>query len=96
VLHYTIGQRKGLGIAAGEPLYVVAIDAERNEVVLGRKNETYSSVAMVSRPTFVAGAPPAEEFRATARIRYRTPARPALSASGGTGWRCVSTRRSEA
>ncbi len=83
VLHYTIGQRKGLGIAAGEPLYVVAIDAERNEVVLGPENETYSSVAMVSRPTFVAGAPPAEEFRATARIRYRHPGAPCSVRVGG-------------
>jgi tRNA-specific 2-thiouridylase len=35
ILHYTIGQRRGLGIAAGEPLYVVALDAPRRRVVVG-------------------------------------------------------------
>lgn len=38
VIHYTIGQRRGLGVAAGEPLYVVAIDAQRREVVVGPKS----------------------------------------------------------
>jgi len=71
VLHYTVGQRKGLGIAAREPMYVVAIDAERNEVVLGPEDDTYSPGATVGSPSFVAGAPPAAEFRATAKIRYR-------------------------
>jgi tRNA-specific 2-thiouridylase len=76
VLHYTVGQRKGLGIAAREPLYVVAIDAEKNEVVLGHENDTFSAGAVVAYPTFVSGAPPAAEFRATARIRYRHPGAP--------------------
>ncbi|GAB4371791.1 MAG: tRNA 2-thiouridine(34) synthase MnmA [Deltaproteobacteria bacterium] len=73
VLRYTIGQRKGLGIAAKEPLYVVAIDAERNEVVLGTENDTYSSGTTAGNASFVAGPPPAPEFRATARVRYRHP-----------------------
>jgi tRNA-specific 2-thiouridylase len=76
VLHYTVGQRKGLGVAAREPLFVVAIDAERNEVVLGTENDTFSAGAKVACPTFVAGAPPAAEFRATAKIRYRHPGAP--------------------
>ncbi len=73
VLRYTIGQRKGLGIAAKEPLYVVAIDAEKNEVVLGTENDTYSSGATVGSVSFIAGGPPAPEFQATARVRYRHP-----------------------
>jgi tRNA-specific 2-thiouridylase len=76
VLNYTVGQRKGLGIAAREPLYVVAIDAERTEVVLGPENDTFSAGAFVASPTFIAGAPPAEEFRAEAKIRYRHPGAP--------------------
>jgi tRNA-specific 2-thiouridylase len=35
VLHYTVGQRRGLGVATGEPIYVVAIDAEKREVIVG-------------------------------------------------------------
>jgi tRNA-specific 2-thiouridylase len=76
VLNFTVGQRKGLGIASREPLYVVAIDAEKNEVVLGPENETFSAAAVVAFPAFVAGAPPSTEFRATARIRYRHPGAP--------------------
>jgi len=70
VLHYTVGQRKGLGVASREALYVVAIDAEKNEVVLGSDGETFSDEATVISPSFVAGSPPGTEFRATARIRY--------------------------
>jgi len=73
VLHYTVGQRKGLGIASREPLYVVAIDAERNEIVLGSDGETFSEEATVVSPTFVAGISPGAEFRATARVRYHHP-----------------------
>jgi tRNA-specific 2-thiouridylase len=73
ILRYTVGQRKGLGIAAKEPLYVVAIDAERNEVILGTEDETLAKVAIVGRPSFVAGNPPAPEFQATVKVRYRHP-----------------------
>jgi len=73
VLRYTVGQRKGLGIAAKEPLYVVAIDAEKNEIVLGTEDDTLSPLATVGRVSFVSGAPPAREFRAIAKVRYRHP-----------------------
>jgi tRNA-specific 2-thiouridylase len=73
VLKYTVGQRKGLGIAAKEPLYVVAIDAEKNEVILGTEDETLSTEAFVGRSSFVAGAPPSKEFRARAKVRFRHP-----------------------
>jgi tRNA-specific 2-thiouridylase len=76
VLHYTVGQRKGLGIASKEPLYVVAIDAEKNQIVLGTDTDTFAEKATVTRPTFVAGAPPGKEFRATAKVRYRHPGAP--------------------
>ncbi len=73
ILRYTVGQRKGLGIAAKEPLYVVSIDAEKNEIVLGTENETLSAAATIGRFSFVSGSPPAPEFRATARVRFRHP-----------------------
>ena len=71
ILRYTVGQRKGLGIAAREPLYVVAIDAEKNEVILGTGDEILSGAAKVARFSFVAGEPPAIEFRATVKVRFR-------------------------
>jgi len=73
ILHYTVGQRKGLGIPAKTPLYVVAIDAERNEVVLGTEDETRATGAVVARASFVSGAPPSSEFRANVKVRYRHP-----------------------
>lgn len=77
ILRYTVGQRKGLGIAAKEPLYVVAIDAEKNEVILGTEEDTLVAGATVECATFVAGSPPAPEFHATAKVRYRHPGAPA-------------------
>ncbi|HEU5360223.1 MAG TPA: tRNA 2-thiouridine(34) synthase MnmA [Candidatus Deferrimicrobiaceae bacterium] len=71
VVHYTVGQRRGLGIASKEPLYVVAIDAEKNEVILGTENDTLSAHATVGRVSFVSGAPPTQQFRATAKVRFR-------------------------
>lgn len=50
---YTIGQREGLGIAAGEPLYVIRIDAGENRLVLGRKSDVYSRTFEVSDPHFI-------------------------------------------
>jgi len=43
LFHYTIGQRKGLGISAPNPLYVVELDTNRNEVIVGEKDETYNT-----------------------------------------------------
>jgi tRNA-specific 2-thiouridylase len=83
ILRYTVGQRKGLGIAAKEPLYVVAIDAERNEVILGTEDETLSAGATVACATFVAGSPPAPEFHATVKVRYRHSGVPATVRSEG-------------
>lgn len=71
ILRYTVGQRKGIGIASKEPLYVIAIDAGRNEIVLGTEDETEADSATVGRFSFVSGAPPADEFRAIAKVRFR-------------------------
>jgi len=55
ILHYTVGQRKGIGIASKEPLYVVAIDAEKNEVVLGSDGRRFPGGRWSSpRPSFPA------------------------------------------
>jgi len=43
IIHYTIGQRRGIGIAHSEPLYVTGIDAKRNAVVVGSKTDLFSS-----------------------------------------------------
>jgi tRNA-specific 2-thiouridylase len=69
ILHYTVGQRRGLGLTAPEPLYVIAIDAERNQVAVGPR-------AALDAPGLVAGpvnwllpGPPGPGTRAEVRIR---------------------------
>ena len=53
ITNYTVGQRKGLGVAFGEPMYVVSINAEDNTVTLGRNEDTYSSAALCSDFNFI-------------------------------------------
>ena len=67
---YTIGQRSGLGLSRPAPTYVVRLDAARNAVVVGDDAELFSLELTASRLNWIAGAPPAREFRADAKIRY--------------------------
>ncbi len=67
---YTIGQRKGLGIAWSEPLYVSAIDAERNVVLVGEQHSVYAGGLQAETVSWIV-APEAESFAATCKIRYR-------------------------
>lgn len=71
LIFYTIGQRKGLGISAREPLYVVAINRERNAVIVGSKKETYGSELIASELNWLAIEEPKQPIRVKARIRYR-------------------------
>lgn len=73
---YTIGQRKGLGIAAPEPLYVVAIDPAENALVVGRAGELGQDECTVERMSYLSGEVPQAPFSAAAQIRYRAPAVP--------------------
>lgn len=67
---YTIGQRKGMGIAWKHPLHVVALDMELNRVVVGGREELYHHSLSAGNATW--GVPPAAtEFRAFCKIRYR-------------------------
>ncbi len=68
---YTIGQRKGLGIAAREPLYVLAIEPEENALLVGTAAELGQTECRVEQMHYVAGEPPGDSFRAAAQIRYR-------------------------
>ena len=68
--YYTIGQRRGLRIASQEPLYVTRIDAEKNAVVVGRRNELYSDELTASELNWMVERP-CRPIRAKARIRYR-------------------------
>ena len=68
---FTIGQRKGLGIATGEPMYVTDIQPETNTVVLGRKTDLDRSEMWVRRPNFQKIAALEGEMDAVTKIRYK-------------------------
>lgn len=70
--NYTIGQRKGLGIAAAHPLYVVALDAGRNQVIVGDRESVHSPDCTVTRTNWVSMAEPSAPIRAQVQVRYRT------------------------
>lgn len=68
---YTIGQRRGLGIATGEPVYVTAIDAEHNRIRVGSKADLECRSLVASGMNWCTSAVPQKPFDAEARIRYR-------------------------
>ncbi|MGQ9458201.1 MAG: aminomethyltransferase beta-barrel domain-containing protein, partial [Anaerolineae bacterium] len=74
---YTIGQRKGLGIAASEPLYVLEIDAAHNRLVVGPAEEPGARALLAEDVHYVQGEPPPGPCRITAKIRYQAPDAPA-------------------
>ncbi len=73
IAFYTIGQRRGLGLAVGYPVYVTALDAERNLVRVGQKEELLSRSMVVQEANWSRGFPPRDVFRCLTRIRYRHP-----------------------
>ena len=79
IIHYTIGQRKGLGISAPTPLYVTKIDTENNTVTLGESADLFSDTAVADDFNFISGDVPTEPFRCAAKIRYRQKEQPATA-----------------
>ena len=79
IVHYTVGQRKHLGIAMGRPVYVVAVDAANNRVVLGDEEELFSREALVRGFSWVSGEAPDATIRCAAKIRYRKAEQPATA-----------------
>ena len=71
IVHYTVGQREGLGVAATERLYVQALRPETNTVVLGRRAEVFRDGCRVTEANWISGTPPADGAACTARLRYR-------------------------
>ena len=79
IYRYTIGQRKGLGIALGSPAYVNKIRTEQNEIVIGSDASLYTRTVLCEDVSFmgIAGLQPGETLRCRAKIRYHHPAQAA-------------------
>ncbi|NCJ06157.1 tRNA 2-thiouridine(34) synthase MnmA [Synechococcales cyanobacterium C] len=72
VHHYTIGQRKGLGVAAAQPLYVIGLDAVMNRVIVGDRNSAQQTECTVQRVNWVSIAEPNAPIHAEVQVRYRS------------------------
>lgn len=70
--HYTIGQRKGLGIAADRPLYVIGIDAGKNQVIVGDREVAQTTEFTAQRVNWVSIAAPVTPIQVEVQIRYRS------------------------
>jgi tRNA-specific 2-thiouridylase len=81
---YTIGQRRGLGIAWPEPLYVLEMDTDRNALIVGPSSELGGYGFTITGTRFVAGQPPPMPAAVTVRIRY-TGREVAATLYGGDG-----------
>ena len=77
IIHYTVGQRRGLGVSAKAPLYVAAIDPVRNTVTLTEEGGFQIDTVIADRVNIISGGPLKEPIRARVKLRYRQPERPA-------------------
>jgi tRNA-specific 2-thiouridylase len=91
ILRYTVGQRRGLGVASGEPLYVVHLDAERARVIVGPREALETHKIYLRNVNWLGdgpiGAIPTEGLELFAKVRSTRPPRPAvLHHHGGASW----------
>jgi len=77
VHHFTVGQRKGLGLAAGTPLYVLELRPTENAVVVGPREALEETTLTASGVNWISGMPPAQCLRVHAQIRHRHAPAPA-------------------
>lgn len=70
IIHYTVGQRKGLGLAMGHPVFVTEIRPDTNEVVIGENADVFASKLYANKLNFMAAEAFTGDVRAKAKIRY--------------------------
>jgi tRNA-specific 2-thiouridylase len=71
IIRYTIGQRKGLGLALKEPMYVMDVDTDKNQVMLGRNDELFSRELYANDINLISVERIEEPMRVKAKVRYR-------------------------
>ena len=85
VICYTVGQRKGLGVAFGKPMFVTEKDAVRNTVTLGEESELFYRTVLVREMNWIPFDTLEEPMRVTAKLRYNQPDQPATAYPTGNG-----------
>ena len=85
IIHYTVGQRRGLHLSLGHPVYVKAIRPQTNEVVIAEDEALYSDTVICERLNFLSipGLPEGEKMRCKAKIRSRHEPKDAVIESAG-------------
>ncbi len=78
IIKYTLGQRKGLGISADRPLYVVSLDVEGNRVILGDDSDLFTREAYFDDANWISGEAPADGTHYRAKVRYRQTEQPGI------------------
>jgi tRNA-specific 2-thiouridylase len=78
IAFYTIGQRHGLGLASGKPLYIIRIEPEQNKIVLGHEEELYSRKLIAQKLNWISGRAPQDSITITAKVRYKSKAAEAV------------------
>ena len=73
IIYYTVGQRKGLGLSLPAPLYVIRIDPEKNQVILGPSEALFKREVTVRDFHWISGEAPAGPVEGRAKLRYRQP-----------------------
>jgi tRNA-specific 2-thiouridylase len=81
--NFTVGQRKGLGVATGSPLYVIQIKGDAHQVVVGNQEDLYSRTLRTHRVNLIATEGLDEPMRVMVKIRHRHPAAPATIERSG-------------
>ena len=79
IVHYTVGQRRGLGLAMGTPVYVTRIDAAKNEIWVGTREQVLANGLLADDLNFISRPTLSEPMTVTAKIRYNAPAVPATA-----------------
>jgi tRNA-specific 2-thiouridylase len=85
--HFTVGQRRGLRVAAGEPLYVIATEPQSQRVIVGRNEELLRESLVAHDVNWISIAPPAEPVRAQVKIRNKHVPAPATITAEANGTR---------
>jgi len=92
---YTIGQRRGLGISAPEPLYVIELDVANNRVIVGEGSALERDEFNVERCNWIPFDHPGEPIEVTVKIRYNHPGTPATLTPRGNGGAAVKLHESQ-
>ena len=83
LIHYTVGQRKGLGLSFPQPMFVKELDVENNQVVLAKAEELFSREVVARDINLIAADSLEKPWRVKARIRYRQQEQPATVVQTG-------------